>query len=133
MLDLIQANRDMALKIEVERHVRLARYAPGRIEFTPADGAPRDLAARLGQRLQDWTGVRWAVSVVPGETAPTVAEARDAERRGDEAEARRNPLVQAVLAEFPGAKVTVGAPVAAAAAAEALPAVDEEWDPFEDG
>ena len=108
VLDLITANRDMTLKIEVEKYLRLARYSPGRIEFTPADGAPRDLAARLAQRLQGWTGVRWGVSVVPGCTAPTIAETprrrarcADAPRRGD------NPLVQAVLAAFPAARIEV--------------------------
>jgi DNA polymerase III subunit gamma/tau len=133
VLDLITANRDMTLKIEVEDHLRLARYAPGRIEFTPATGAPRDLAARLAQRLQAWTGVRWGVSVVPGCTAPTLAEARDAERLAAEAEARENPLVQAVLAAFPRAKVEVKLAEAEAAEA-ALPLAEndsgDDWDPF---
>src|SRR5690606_9815593 len=102
------------------------------IEFTPAEGAPRDLAARLSQRLQGWTGVRWGVSVVPGATTPTIDEERDAGRLAEEADARENPLVQAVLAAFPAAKIRVNAPPEAAAAAEALPPVDEEWDPFEE-
>ncbi len=132
VLDLIAANRDMALKLDVERFVRLARYAPGRIEFTPAEGAPRDLAARLGQRLQSWTGARWGVSVVADAPTPTIDEDRNAERLRDEAEARDNPLVQAVLAAFPTAKVTVRRAAEAAAAVEALPVVDDEWDPFEE-
>jgi DNA polymerase-3 subunit gamma/tau len=132
VLDLIAANRDMELKIAVESGLRLARYAPGRIEFTPTDSAPRDLAARLGQRLQAWTGVRWGVSVVPDCDAPTIAELRDAARLEDEADAMDNPLVQAVLAAFPGATVKVAPPAAEVAAEAALPVVEDEWDPFEE-
>jgi DNA polymerase-3 subunit gamma/tau len=47
-----------------------------------------------------------------------------------------NPLVQAVMAAFPGAKIgeiRTPAALAAAAEAEALPEVEDEWDPFEDG
>jgi DNA polymerase-3 subunit gamma/tau len=132
VLDLIAANRDMELKIAVESGLRLARYSPGRIEFTPTDRAPRELAARLGQRLQAWTGVRWGVSVVPDCDAPTIAELRDAARLEDEADAMDNPLVQAVLAAFPGATVKVAPPAAEVAAEAALPVVEDEWDPFEE-
>src|SRR5690606_16971496 len=80
--------------------------APGRLAFEPAAGAHPDLASRLGQRLQGWTGARWGVSVVGSGGAPTIAEARDAEDRALKSEAEGNPLVQAVLAAFPGTTIT---------------------------
>jgi DNA polymerase-3 subunit gamma/tau len=135
VLDLIRDKRDMTLLLAVERHVRLAKYAPGRIEFEPTADAPSDLAATLSQRLQGWTGARWGVSVVSTGGAATVAETRDADRRAAEAEALQNPLVQAVLANFPGAKITeIRTPEAMAqeAAVQALPEVEDEWDPFEE-
>jgi DNA polymerase-3 subunit gamma/tau len=133
---LIRANRDVKLLVEVETGLRLARYSPGMIEFTPADAAPPDLAQRLAQRLQGWTGARWGVTLVGGATAPTIAETRDSEKLALEDEARAHPLVQAVLLAFPNARITeIRTPeeMAAEAEAEALPEVDEEWDPFEDG
>lgn len=135
VIDLIRDKRDMKLLTDVESGVRLVRYSPGRIEFEPAPGAPQDLAARLGQRLQGWTGARWGVSVVGTGGAPTIAEDRDREENEARAEAMANPMVQAVLAAFPGAKITdIRTPeaMAAVAAAEALPEVEDEWDPFED-
>ena len=135
VLDLIRERRDMNLLIEVEAGVRLVRYTPGRIEFEQADGARSDLAARLGQALQGWTGQRWGVSVVSGGGAPTVAEVRGAGRRAEVAEAQENPLVRAVMAAFPGAKLAeIRQPeaIAQAAAMAALPEVEDEWDPFED-
>ncbi|MDH3263902.1 MAG: DNA polymerase III subunit gamma/tau [Paracoccaceae bacterium] len=135
VVQLIRANRDVKLLVEVETCLRLARYAPGRIEFEPAPGAPADLASRLGQRLQAFTGVRWGVSVVASGGAPSLVEARAAEQDALKDEAMQHPLVQAVFAAFPAAKITeirTAAEIAEEAAAEALPEVEDEWDPFEE-
>jgi DNA polymerase-3 subunit gamma/tau len=132
---LIAEKRDMKLLVEVENTLRLVHYAPGRIEFQPTADAAPDLAARLSQRLQSWTGARWGLSVTGFGGAATIAETRDKDRRDAEADVARLPLVQAVLAAFPGAKIAeirTPSSLAAHAAAEALPEVDEEWDPFED-
>ena len=130
---LIRTRRDMALLLEVEQGVRLVRYSPGRIEFEPAPGSAPDLAQRLGARLQMWTGARWGISVVAGGGAPSIAETRQTEASAREAEARAHPLVQAVLTAFPGARITDIRPRAPdMAATEALPEVEDEWDPFED-
>ncbi len=135
VVDLIREKRDMLLLKEVEDGVKLVRYAPGRIEFQPSPLARADLAARLSQRLQGWTGSRWGISVVNEGGAATLAEERDAEENAARAEALENPLVKAVLAAFPGAKIAeirTAEAMAAAAQAEALPEVEDEWDPFED-
>ncbi len=135
VVELIRSNRDVKLLVEVETTLRLARYQPGRIEFVPTNDAPADLAARLGARLQTWTGVRWAVTVVNEGGGTTIAEDRDADRMALEAEAKKHPLVQAVFDAFPDAKITdIRSPeeIAAEAEADALPEVEDEWDPFED-
>ncbi len=134
---LIRERRDMKLLYEVETCLRLVHYAPGRIEFQPTPDAPQDLASRLAQRLQGWTGTRWGVSVTGFGGGATLAEQRDTARGEAEAEVMALPLVQAVLAAFPGAKIaeirTPPSPAEQAAAA-ALPLAEEadDWDPFED-
>ena len=148
VVDLIRRMRDMALLLDVEKSVRLVRYAPGRIEFQPTPDAPPSLAARLSDRLRGWTGgTRWTVSVVDQGGGPTIAERR-AEREAAEIEtARRNPVVQAILSVLPGAPISVRheAPPAPPADADGEVAAEdlhgpsdgpvaavEEWDPFED-
>ena len=135
VIALIRDKRDIKLLHEVENTLRLARYSPGRIEFEPAPGAAPDLAARLGQRLQGWTGARWGVAVVSSGGAPTLAERRDSADNAARDQAMDNPLVQAILDAFPGAKITqirTQAAMAAEAAAQSLPEVEDDWDPFED-
>jgi DNA polymerase-3 subunit gamma/tau len=135
VLELIRSNRDVKLLVDVETTLRLANYQPGRIEFVPTNDAPRDLAQRLGARLQAWTGSRWAVTIVNAGGGKTVAEVRDAADNALRAQAETHPLVQAVLAHFPNAKITdIRTPqdIANEAHIEALPEVDDEWDPFEE-
>jgi DNA polymerase-3 subunit gamma/tau len=135
VLDLIRSNRDVKLLVDVETTLQLANYQPGRIEFVPTNDAPRDLAQRLGARLQAWTGSRWAVTIVNDGGGKTVAEVRDAADNALRAQAETHPLVQAVLAHFPNAKITdIRTPqdIATEAHIEALPEVDDEWDPFEE-
>ncbi|MEM9434284.1 MAG: DNA polymerase III subunit gamma/tau [Pseudomonadota bacterium] len=135
VVDLIRANRDVKLLVDVETCVKLASYAPGRIEFEPTEAAPRDLAARLGARLQQWTGNRWAVSVVSSGGAPSIAAERDAEADTLRAQARAHPMVQAVIDAFPHARIVdirTEQEIVNKAAFEALPEVEDEWDPFEE-
>lgn len=135
VIELIRAHRDAKLLIDVETSLRLANYRPGRIEFVPADGAPVDLAQRLGGALQRWTGNRWAVTIVNEGGGETIAERRDAADRALRQQAEEHPMVQAVLATFPKAQITaIRTPEDQAdeAQSEALAEVEDEWDPFEE-
>ena len=135
VLQLIRHHRDVKLLVDIETTFRLASYQPGRIEFVPTERAPADMAQRLSQRLQVWTGVRWGVTIVNEGGAETIAEIRDADELARKAEARKHPLVAAVFEAFPNSNIVeIRTPedIANEAAVEALPEVDEEWDPFEE-
>ena len=146
---LIARMRDMVLLTQIENHLSLVKYTPGRIEFATRGAAPADLAQRLAERLRGWTGgQRWGVSVVSGGGAPTIAEIRAQAQAAAHAEALADPVVQAVFAAFPAARITqiteppppadpddTAAPDAAQSpheTADGALAEAEEWDPFED-
>jgi DNA polymerase-3 subunit gamma/tau len=135
VLELIRANRDVKLLVEIENYVRLTRYTPGRIEFEPAPGAASDLAARIAGRLQGWTGNRWVVSLVSEGGAPTISEVRDSDLRQAEATAMAHPMTQAILQAFPGAElveIRTRDAMTQDAAQDALAEVEDEWDPFDE-
>lgn len=132
---LIEANRDIKLLVEVKTSLRLVSYSAGRIEFEPTERAPADLAQRLGARLKDWTGQRWGISVASTGGGATLDEQENDAQRKLEEEAAAHPMMQAVISAFPKAKITeirTREEIANQAAVEALPEVEDEWDPFED-
>lgn len=97
--------RDVVLKRALERDVHLVRFEEGHIEFSLADGASRTVANDLARALQQWTGQRWMVALSSDSGAPTLHnQAEFAERQRKEG-AANHPLVQAVLAKFPGAQI----------------------------
>ncbi|MGB1006064.1 MAG: hypothetical protein ACPGVX_02750, partial [Thalassobaculaceae bacterium] len=74
----------------------------------------------------------WRVELAAG-GGPTRSEARQAARAAAEAEAVRDPTVQAVLAAFPGAEIeSIKDLRPAAGAALAPPPADDDDDELED-
>jgi len=135
VLEIIRKFRDMKLLIDVENSIRLSSYMPGRIEFTPTEDAPKDLAQRLGQLLQSWTGFRWAVTVVSHCSAKTIQEHRNAEEAQLKLDAKLHPFVKTVFENFPKASITEiksQAQIITEAAQTRLPEIEGEWDPFEE-
>ena len=92
-------HRDVKLKVELESFVRIISYAHGRIELALADNAPPDLAGRLLQRLKEWTGENWSVTVNTEKNgATTIRDARLSQ-------VMAHPLVEKAFATFPDAEI----------------------------
>ncbi|WP_262028358.1 DNA polymerase III subunit gamma/tau [Microvirga sp. Mcv34] len=97
--------REIVLKAQLERDVRLVRFEEGRIELSLTDTGSRTIANDLTRALQQWTGERWMVALSSEEGQATLHEkAVEAERERKEG-AANHPLVQAVLTKFPGAQI----------------------------
>ena len=106
VVELIRANRDAKLLMDVEKGVKLVSYQPGRVEFEPSETATSDLAQRLGTELQRWTGCRWAIIVVKEGGGLTIDDIRNQERHALEKQANQHKLLKATYAAFPNAKIT---------------------------
>jgi DNA polymerase-3 subunit gamma/tau len=105
LIELAAQKRDLGVKAALERDVRLVRCEDGRLEIVLQPSAARTLVNDLSRKLSQWTGRRWMVVVSAEQGEPTVyaqSEARQVELKTG---VRADPLVQAVLARFPGAEI----------------------------
>jgi DNA polymerase-3 subunit gamma/tau len=102
---LFESKREARLVNALMHHVHEVRCEPGVIEFRPEKMAPPDLASRLSDLLSKWTGQRWLASVSNAEGKPTLSQQKTAKADDLRATAEANPLVQAILKTFPGAKL----------------------------
>jgi len=93
------------LATQLESNVHLVSLERGRIQFRPNALAPKTLANDLAQRLRDWTGERWIVTLASEGGAPTIVEARLAAERAKKDAVAQEPFVRAVLDAFPGAEI----------------------------
>jgi DNA polymerase-3 subunit gamma/tau len=102
---LFESKREARLVHHLMHHVHEVRCEPGLIEFRPEPQAPLDLAPRLSEYLGRWTGRRWIASVSRAEGKPTLAAQKNANADSLRAAAESNPVVQAILKTFPGARI----------------------------
>jgi DNA polymerase-3 subunit gamma/tau len=105
LIAFVSAQRDIALKTALERDVRLVRFEDGRLEISLEPTASKALIGDLGRRLSSLTGRRWMVIVSAEAGAPTVRSQVDARRDEFRRGVQADPLVQRVLAKFPGAEI----------------------------
>jgi DNA polymerase III subunit gamma/tau len=99
------AERDIQLKIMLERDVRLVRFEQGQVEFSLVPGGSTHLPQVLMRRLQEWTGERWIVALSSREGHPSIGERRAEEERERQRGVAADPLVRAVMERFPGAEI----------------------------
>lgn len=107
LVALAGEKRDLVVKHALEADVRPVSFSPGRLEVQLVEGANTAILATLSARLKSWTGRTWMVTLSRenAPVAPSVKEQRQAVRQAEEDAALDDPLVQAVLTQFPGARL----------------------------
>ncbi len=107
LIELFETQQEGLIGKFLRDDIRLVAYAPPNIDFVPLKNAPRDLAAKVKQCLETWTGLNWtvALSSAGGQDPLRVSEDQQA---AEKAEAiRTHPLVQAAQQLFPGAILSI--------------------------
>jgi DNA polymerase-3 subunit gamma/tau len=125
---LIDAKRDIVLKLDVSKYMRPVSFRAGAIEFEPAPGAPGNLAQRLSAKLKEWTGQPWLVAAQGGGGAESLMERANREKAAERKAIEADPFVQSVMQAFPGAEIVSVRQLAAPEAAAGEESVAEEED-----
>lgn len=99
-----KSQRDIRLAHLMESGLRLVHFEKGRIEVNVVHG-DNSVAGQLAEKLRQWTGERWLVSISKAEGAPTLRQQKETRRDELHLEVQDDPLVKAALDAFPGAKI----------------------------
>ena len=105
LIAFVADKRDINAKMALERDVRLVRFEDGKLEIALLPSAPKGLVNELQRKLSGWTGRIWMVAVSREQGAPTMREQANDRQAELREEVLQDPLVQAVLKKFPGAKL----------------------------
>jgi DNA polymerase-3 subunit gamma/tau len=105
LVALAHQKRDILTGRALERDVRLVRFEDGQLEIALEPAASRTLVHELQRKISEWTGRRWMVVVSTDEGAPTIKVQNEIKQGALEQGVRADPLVQKVLARFPGAEI----------------------------
>ncbi len=97
--------KEAMLHAHLLHSVHLVRFAPPVIELRPQAEAPRDLASKLAALLTAGTGTRWTIAVSRDAGDASIAEQGNAADTARKTAAADHPLVRAIMAAFPGARI----------------------------
>jgi DNA polymerase-3 subunit gamma/tau len=118
VMRLIDARRDITLKLDLGKFARPVSFRPGAIAFEPAPGAPANLAQRLASRLKEWTGQPWLVATEGGGGGESLLEREQREQLAIRREIEAAPFIKSVMQAFPGAEIVAVRQLAAPEAPE---------------
>ncbi len=98
--------RDVIVKIALEQSLRPVSIADGRLEVALVENADPAIIQTLAARLKLWTGRQWLITLkTDAQHVPTLREQREERHEAVRQEAHQDPLVQAILDTFPGARL----------------------------
>jgi DNA polymerase-3 subunit gamma/tau len=121
LIALAAEKRDLGMKSALERDVRLVRFEDGTLELALEPSARNTLVGELSKKLNAWTGRRWMVAVSAESGTPSLHAQGELRKAALKDGVRDDPLVQAVLARFPGAEIVDVRPPGDAPAADEMP------------
>lgn len=101
----LENQKQPRLAYALRHDVEVVEFSPGQIKFKAADRVGNDTLAALNKILEETTGGKWALDIVPDEVGRTVADIENEQKEKDKKNVAETPLVKAILEEFRGARI----------------------------
>ena len=103
--DLFLKKKEILLFNNLFSHVHLVSFKRGKIELNPTDDAPKDLGAKIGQLLTEWTKEKWHILMTREKGELTLEEQSDKKKESIINNLSKNERIKEILNIFPGAKI----------------------------
>ena len=104
-LTILEENRQARVAHFLKNDVEVVEFADGVMRFKANDRVSQDFMMTLGNLLEQASGKKWVLDIVPGEVIYSIANIENAKKEADQKNVADNPLVKAILQEFRGAKI----------------------------
>lgn len=101
----LENQKQPRLAYALRHDIEVMDFSTGQIKFKAADRIGNDTLAALNKILEETTGGKWALDIVPGEVGRTVADIEKEQKEKDKKNVAETPLVKAILEEFRGARI----------------------------
>ena len=105
LISLFAEKREVQISNHLYMNVHLVEYAPGHLEIRPNESAPANLAGEILNRLREWQGNHWIVSVSDVKGDPTLFEQDSNKEKIEKRAAEQDPVVKAALKTFSGSRI----------------------------
>ena len=95
----------MQLKYDLEKNVSLVKFSDGQMEFSFNENINKNFIKNLSQKLFNWTGKRWIITLSKEKGQPTHQETQLEKNRTQLKEAMKTNVYEKMIEAFPDAKL----------------------------
>ncbi len=82
--DLVKVSsikKEIELKYELENNVNLIKFSEGKIDISFNDNLGKNFVRKLSEKLLQWTGKRWVISLTKGKGQESLAKLNDRKKK----------------------------------------------------
>ncbi len=105
LIQLATKEKEVELKYDLERNVKLVSFAPGKMNITFNEKLNKNFIKILTEKLLIWTGERWIISLSKEQGEETIYEKNLTNKKGKLAQEMNSEEVKSFLDIFPDAKL----------------------------
>ncbi|MCK5424298.1 MAG: DNA polymerase III subunit gamma/tau [Emcibacter sp.] len=103
---LFESHNEASIAFQLNDNAHLESFAPGRLDIRLKEQAPKNLTGKMIELLKQWTGKSWIISLTMAQGDDTLFEQNEESARQLRERLMKNPLIKAVLDQFPGAAIS---------------------------
>lgn len=106
LISLVEKNKEIELKFDLERNVRLVKFSEGKINIEFNEKLSKNFIKNLTSRLLEWTGNRWIITLSKSKGDQTIYEKKNEVKKMLFEDAKKTEIYKKVMELFPNAELT---------------------------
>ncbi len=106
LIHLAEKNKEMELKYDLERNVKLVGFQNGKIDINFNENLNKNFIKRLSQSLYEWTGKRWIISLSKEKNLKTFHQEKIDEKEKILSEEKNSETFKEMIKAFPDLELT---------------------------
>tara|TARA_Y100001970_G_scaffold294008_1_gene445756 strand:- start:1080 stop:2765 length:1686 start_codon:yes stop_codon:yes gene_type:complete len=103
LIDIAEKNKEMELKYDLERNVKLAKFENGKIDINFNENLNKNFIKKLSQSLFSWTGKRWIISLSKENNLKTYHQSKIDKKEETLNDEKKSKIYQDIKKIFPDA------------------------------
>ena len=105
MINLADKEKEIELKYDLERNVKLVSFNKGKIDISFNEKLNKNFIKILTEKLISWTGERWIISLSKNNNAKSIYEKKLENKHDIIENFKKSKLAQDIQKAFPDAKL----------------------------
>jgi DNA polymerase-3 subunit gamma/tau len=105
LINLTNNQKEIELKFDLERNVRLVKFEQGKIDISFNENLSKDFIKNLSQKLNDWTGKRWIITLSKEEGQTTIYEIKNKLKEELFNDIKKLEVYKKIMETFPDAEL----------------------------